>query len=233
MCVKAIAIIPARGGSKRVPRKNVRPFCGRPMISYPITAALESGLFARVLVSTDDPEIAQVARDHGADVVDRPADLADDQARLRDVMKFEVQRLCGSDEPEVVCFLLATAVFVNVEVLKEGAAIMGDNRFENALTALPFPAAIQRAFTKTPQGGTRMFLPQFYSARSQDLEEAYYDAGQCYWGRLRCFLNADADFFNERTAIIQMDRRFAVDIDTPLDWEIAEIHYRLAHERGL
>jgi pseudaminic acid cytidylyltransferase len=229
---KAVAVIPARGGSKRIPRKNILPFCGKPAICYPIEAALESGLFQRVIVSTDDAEIAAVSRQHGADVVDRPAELADDHARLRDVMKHEAQHLCGLEEPSHACFLLATAVFVTAEILHVGAALMNEGRFDHALTVIPFPSPIQRAFVQTPGGGTRMFMPENYSMRSQDLEEAFHDAGQCYWGRLRCFLDADADYFNERTTLIPMDRRFVVDIDTPTDWEIAEARYRSIHERS-
>ncbi len=229
----AVAIIPARGGSKRIPRKNVRSFCGKPIICHPILAASKSGLFQRIIVSTDDPEIAEIASQYGAEVVDRPAELANDHALLRDVMKFEAQRLCGPNGPECICFLLATAVFISPTILQAGAALMDNNSFDQALTAMPFPAPIQRAFMQTAGGGTRMFMPEQYSARSQDLEEAYHDAGQCYWGRLRCFLDSKADYFNERTAIIPMDRRFAVDIDTPIDWEIAEARYRLANEHGM
>lgn len=229
----AVAIIPARGGSKRIPRKNIRPFCGKPIICHPIQAALDSGLFEQVWVSTDDDEIAAIAEGQGARVVKRPESLADDHARLRDVMKFEAERLCGEGEPEFICFLLATAVFVSPTILRQGAEIMAQGKFDHALTALPFPAPVQRAFVQTAGGGTRMFMPELYSVRSQDLEEAYHDAGQCYWGRLRCFLDAGADYFNERTSVIPMDRRFAVDIDTPVDWEIAEARYRLAHEHGM
>ncbi len=229
--MNAVAIIPARGGSKRIPRKNIRDFGGRPILSYPVQAALESGLFTRVLVSTDDAEVAAVARQYGAEVVDRPAELADDHARLRDVMTHEAKRLCVPDGPEFICYLLATAVFVSVDILKQGATIMNEGRFDHALTAMPFPAPVQRAFVRTPGGGTRMFMPEMYTIRSQDLEEAYHDAGQCYWGRTHCFLDAGADYFNERTAVIPMDRRLAVDIDTPEDWEIAETRYRLAHEK--
>jgi pseudaminic acid cytidylyltransferase len=229
----SVAVIPARGGSKRVPRKNIRTFAGKPIISYPIATAIRSGLFKDVIVSTDDERIAEVARENRAKVVWRPAELADDHARLRDVMKFEVERLCGPDEPELVCFLLATAVFVSEKVLQFGAEIMAGGSFNHALTAVPFPAPVQRAFVRTPSGGTRMFMPEHYSARSQDLEEAYHDAGQCYWGRLHAFLDAEADYFNDRTALIPMDRRFALDIDTPLDWELAEARYLQAIEHGM
>jgi N-acylneuraminate cytidylyltransferase len=221
-----IAIIPARGGSKRIPRKNIREFCGHPILSYPIRTALDSGLFARVIVSTDDSDVADVARHFGAEAVDRPPELADDHAPLGDVMAHEARRLEGADAPEFICFLLATAVFVSVDVLAYGAFLMQDERFDHALTAVPFPAPVQRSFVCTPAGGTRMLMPGMYSMRSQDLEQAYYDAGQCYWGRTRCFMKPGADYFNERTTIIPMDHRLAVDIDTPEDWEIAEIRYR-------
>jgi pseudaminic acid cytidylyltransferase len=231
--MRSVAIIPARGGSKRIPHKNIRMFAGSPIVSYPIRAAIRSGLFRDVFVSTDDERIAEVARENQAKVVWRPAELADDHARLRDVMKFEARRLCGPDEPELVCFLLATAVFVSEKILRLGAEIMAGGSFNHALTAVPFPAPVQRAFVRTPSGGTRMFMPEHYSARSQDLEEAYHDAGQCYWGRLHAFLDAEADYFNDSTALIPMDRRFALDIDTPLDWELAEARYLQALENGM
>lgn len=224
-----VAIIPARGGSKRIPRKNIRDFCGHPILSYPIRTALDSGLFARVIVSTDDPEVAAIARHYGAEAVDRPHELADDHASLGEVMAHEARRLADTDEPEFICFLLATAVFVSIDVLARGASLMRDGRFDHVLTAVPFPAPVQRSFVCTPAGGTRMLMPEMYSMRSQDLEQAYHDAGQCYWGRTRCFINPGADYFNERTTIIPMDHRLTVDIDTPEDWEIAKIRFRQAN----
>jgi pseudaminic acid cytidylyltransferase len=230
--MKAIAIIPARGGSKRILHKNIREFCGLPILAYPVRVALQSELFNRVVVSTDSRHVAAIALQFGAEVVDRPSDLADDHASLREVMAYEAQRFISSDAPSYICYLLPTAVFATFDVLRSGAAIMRGAKFDHALTAVPFSKPVQRAFVQTPSGGTRMLMPQHYSDRSQDLAIAYHDAGQCYWGKPDSLAVATTDYFSERTALVPMDRNLVVDIDTLADWEIAEARYRMAHEQA-
>jgi len=227
---QTVAIIPARGGSKRIPRKNTRLFCGQPIITYPLKAALSSRIFARVIVSTDDSRAASIARGLGADVVQRPKALADDYSSLRNVMAHEATHFCTPDGPDYLCFILATAVFVSEGLLRRGAEIMSDGRFEHALTALSFSSPVQRAFLQTHNGGTRMLMPEYYSCRSQDLAVTYRDAGQFYWGKTRSFLETSAEYFSESTTLIPMDPDGVVDIDTFDDWEKAERCYRAAHE---
>jgi pseudaminic acid cytidylyltransferase len=228
--VNTVAVIPARGGSKRIPHKNTRLFCGQPIISYPLKAALNCGVFTRVIVSTDDPCAASIALELGADVVQRPKALADDFSSLRDVMVHEATQLSTPGGPDYLCFILATAVFVSESLLRRGAQIMSDGRFEHALTALPFSSPVQRAFVQTHSGGTRMLMPEYYLCRSQDLSVTYRDAGQCYWGKTTSFLKTSAEYFSESTTLIPMDPDVVVDIDTLDDWRKAERCHRAAHE---
>lgn len=221
--MSAVAIIPARGGSKRIPRKNIRDFCGKPMLGWPLETALGTGLFSKVIVSTDDDEVASIAGGLGAEISERPAELSGDHASFQGVMEYEARRLVGQDQPDHLCFILATAVFLTAEMLRDGAARMGTGQWDFAIHAAPFPSPVQRAFVLTKSGGTRMMHPENYYTRSQDLEPAFYDVGQCYWGRLECFLKAPgASFYGDRTVAIPVDRQSVVDIDTPEDWDLAE-----------
>ena len=176
-----ICLIPARGGSKRIPRKNIRPFRGKPMIAWSIAAAHASNCFDQVLVSTDDQEIAEVARSHGADVPFlRPAHLADDQASTKAVIGHAlewVEQQGGACD--ALCCLYATAPFVQVEDLRQSQRLLMESRLGTvvfAATSFPFP--IQRAIHLDEQGYSAMFQPECFSSRSQDLMEAYHDAGQ-------------------------------------------------------
>ena len=218
-----VAVIPARGGSQRVPRKNIRPFAGKPMIAHAIGRALESGLFARVIVSTDDGEIADVARDCGAEVpFMRPAALADHHAGTREVIAHAVEHLRGEGvTPEAVCCIYATAPFLQVADLARGLAIFrsGDWRYVLSATTAPFP--IFRAFKKTAGGGLEMFFPEHAGTRSQDLPEAFFDAAQFYWGRPEAWLE-DAPIFDARSTAVEIPRWRVQDIDTEEDWTRAE-----------
>ena len=221
----SICIIPARGGSKRIPRKNIREFLGIPIIAYPIKKALSSKLFSRVIVSTDDLEIARIAENYGAEVDLRPSSLSDDYTTLGDVMRYEAKRLPA--EESQVCFILATAVFFSVSDLINGKALLASPGTLFSLPGQRFPAPIERAFIRNTGGQTQMLDPSKYATRSQDCVESYYDAGQFYWGLKSSWVNPPSDFFGPHTASFELASRFCVDIDDPSDWEFAERVYPL------
>lgn len=218
-----IAIIPARGGSKRIPRKNIKAFHGKPMIAYSIEAALASGCFDKVIVSTDDAEIAQVAHAHGAEVPFlRPTDISDDYATTMDVMAHAIH-WCQKEgwDIEAVCCLYATAPFVRPEDLQQGYALLQDQGVQFSFSATSFPFPIQRAIKLDANGSVSMFAPENEQVRSQDLEEAYHDAGQFYWGRKDAFLNK-LSVFSPHSRAVLLPRKRVQDIDTLEDWEFAE-----------
>lgn len=221
-----VAIIPARGGSKRIPRKNIRPFCGKPMISYSIEAALASGLFDRVLVSTDDPEIAEVAIGCGAEVPFlRPPSLSDDHTGVGEVVKHAIQWLQErGTPPEHLCLVYATAPFLRSRYLREGfeKLVQTGKSFAFSVTTFPFP--IQRAVRLSADGGVEAFHPEHIFSRSQDLDEAYHDAGQFCWGKVRSFLDGEVVFSPVSVPIV-IPRFLVQDIDTLEDWRRAELMF--------
>ena len=222
-----MAVIPARGGSKRIPRKNVREFCGRPMIAWPISAALASRQFDRVIVSTDDAEIAGVARAAGAEVpFVRPPELSNDHAGTIEVIAHATRWAQDVGlAPDLVCCIYATAAFVDVGDLARGRAALESGDWDYAFAATEFPAPIFRSFEETPAGGVRMFFPEYETTRSQDLPVALHDAGQFYWGTARAWLGR-APIFSARSRPVPIPRVRSQDIDTPADWEFAELLFR-------
>lgn len=224
--MKRIAIIPARGGSKRIPRKNIKPFFGQPMIGYSIKAALESGLFDSVVVSTDDEEIVDVARAFGADIpFMRPANLANDHAGTGAVVIHALQWFAEHGMAyDAACCIYATAPLLDPERLKEGWEKLQGKRFAFSVTSYAFP--IQRALKQTADGSVDMFWPENLMKRSQDLEPAYHDAAQFYWGWTDAWLNGETAF-SPISAPVILPRTQVVDIDTPEDWEVAEVTYRV------
>ncbi|WP_352283697.1 pseudaminic acid cytidylyltransferase [Pseudoalteromonas sp. Q18-MNA-CIBAN-0097] len=222
-----IAIIPARGGSKRIPRKNIKEFHGKPMIAYSIEAALESNCFDKVIVSTDDSEIAEIAIKYGAEVpFMRPDNIADDYATTLDVIKhaieFTEQQGWGVEN---VCCIYATAPFLTPEFIKKGLQELTKSTIDYAFSATSFPFPIQRAIRLNAQERVEMLQPEHLNTRSQDLEEAYHDAGQFYWGTAIAFLNGNP-FFSPQSKAILLPRKRVQDIDTPEDWELAEALYK-------
>ncbi|MDW2080711.1 pseudaminic acid cytidylyltransferase [Vibrio sp. 1640] len=218
-----VAIIPARGGSKRIPRKNIKAFHDKPMIAYSIEAAIASGCFDKVIVSTDDTEIAAVAEAHGAHVPFlRPADISDDYATTMDVMAHAIH-WCQDEgwDIDAVCCLYATAPFVLPKDLQQGYALLQGEGVQFAFSATSFPFPIQRAIKLDSDGSVSMFSPENEQVRSQDLEEAYHDAGQFYWGKTRAFLEKYSIFSPHSKAVL-LPRNRVQDIDTPEDWELAE-----------
>lgn len=229
-----IAVIPARGGSKRIPRKNIREFAGRPMIAWPVDVALESRLFDHVVVSTDDEEIASVAEAAGASApFRRPADLADDHTPTRPVVAHAIramQELAGRAVTQACC-IYPTAPFLDAGDLKTGLDLLADGRFRYAFSVTSFAYPVQRALKRLPEGGVDMLQPEHRHARSQDLEEAYHDAGQFYWGTAEAFLT-DQPVFAPHSAPVILPRWRVHDIDTPEDWTRAELVFRALREGG-
>ncbi len=223
-----VAIIPARGGSKRIPRKNVKNFCGRPLIAWSIETAIASALFDRVIVSTDDNEIAEIARSYGAEVpFIRPDELADDFVGTAAVVRHAIGWLIGNNaRPEFVCTIYATAPFIKPADLVDGFEILEANDCNIAFTVTSFPFPIQRALRINEEGRVEMFQPEHYLTRSQDLEPAYHDAGQFYWATAEAVLEEKPAFSVEAMPIV-LPRYRVQDIDTPEDWQRAELLFKV------
>lgn len=226
-----LAVIPARGGSKRIPRKNLKPFHGRPIVAYSIDAARASGLFDHVVVSTDDAEIAKLARTLGAETpFVRPAELADDHTGTNAVVRHAAQWFAAAGEPAAeVCCVYATAPFVTADDLKAAHTLLAEGiDFVFAATRFTFP--VQRALRRTDHGAMVAMFPQWIGMRSQDLPEALHDAGQFYWGRPAAFERHDVVFL-ATAAAYELPSWRVQDIDTPDDWVRAEMLMRMQDER--
>ncbi|MBL0225442.1 MAG: pseudaminic acid cytidylyltransferase [Geobacteraceae bacterium] len=222
-----VAIIPARGGSKRIPRKNIKEFCGKPMIAWSIEAALQSSCFSRIIVSTDDDEVADVAKQYGAEVpFFRPTTLSDDYTGTSPVIRHAVEWLnLQGQHPEQICCIYATAPFINSTDIQRGLEILTTTGSEYAFTVTSYPFPIQRAIRITLGGRVEMFNPHQFNTRSQDLEEAYHDAGQFYWGLARAWL-AEKKIFSMDAAPVMLPRHRVQDIDTSEDWLRAEMMFK-------
>lgn len=222
-----LAVIPARAGSKRIPGKNIAPFHGRPMLGWAVVAACQSGCFDRVIVSTDDPAIAAIASEQGAETpFVRPAELADDHTGLMDVMAHALTAVDG--EAEIACCLLPTAVMTTPKRLREGMdALLADTELDYVLTAQRYPHPVERALRRDAAGRAVMDHPDFLSTRTQDLPERFYDSGQFYWGRAAAW-RAKRPVFTARSGLIVLAGHEAVDIDTPDDLARAERLFALA-----
>lgn len=221
-----IAIIPARGGSKRIPRKNIKNFCGKPMIAYSIEAAQNSGCFDRIIVSTDDIEIASVAKQYGAEVpFTRPDEISDDYATTLDVISHAIEELNLVNNTKICC-IYATAPLITSEKLLEGLTIFDTGKVEYVFSATEFSYPIQRAFKLLSNGNVEMFQSEHFNSRSQDLIKAYHDAGQFYWGKCSAFLEG-RPFFGEDSKPVLLSSTQVQDIDTQDDWERAELMYKL------
>lgn len=230
-----IAVIPARGGSKRIPRKNIRPFAGKPMIAHSIDIARQSGVFDRIVVSTDDEEIAQIARDFSAEVpFVRPAAIADDQAGTGAVIAHAVEFLRKQGAHlSAVCCIYATAPFMRAEDLRESLALLDGSDLDYVFAATTFASPIFRSFRESERGGLEMFFPDKYSVRSQDLPEALHDAAQFYWGRPQVWLD-QRKVFGPSSAVVRIPRWRVQDIDTVEDWTRAEAmaSYLSSHDQS-
>ncbi|MFZ5507775.1 MAG: pseudaminic acid cytidylyltransferase [Pseudomonadota bacterium] len=221
---RRIAVIPARGGSKRIPRKNIRPFGGKPMMAWPIEAAIASGCFDQIIVSTDDEEIAEVARELGAQVpFMRSKALADEHTGtipvIHDAAKWAIR--AGLD-PEYICCIYATAAFLDGNDLRESMDKLagGDASYVFSVTDYGYP--VQRALRRLEDGGVEMLDPTKFDVRSQDLETVWHDAGQFYWGRASAWLGKER-IFTSRSIAHPLPRYRVQDIDTLEDWRRAEL----------
>jgi N-acylneuraminate cytidylyltransferase len=218
------AIIPARAGSKRIPRKNIKKFCGKPMIAWSIEAAKTSGLFDRIIVSTNDAEIADVAKQYGAEVpFMRPDELSNDYAGITEVIAHATQWILDQGiDVTAVCCIYATAPFVQVADLRRGLEALNSGDWNYAFTVTDFAASIFRSFKQTSEGGIEMFFPEHFATRSQDLPTALHDAGQFYWGRPTAWLEGNR-IFDQYSKPVVIPRWRVQDIDTQDDWKRAEI----------
>lgn len=225
-------VIPARGGSKRIPRKNIRTFAGRPLIAYAIAAARQCGLFERIVVSTDDAEIAEIARSEGAEVpFVRPADLADDHTPTVPVIAHAI-RACLSNgwEADCVCCLYAGVPFIELADLTGALTLLEQSGADYCFPVTEYSSPVQRALVRIDDGRMTPFFPEFELVRTQDLKHAYHDAGQFYWGRKDAWLNNSRIHSSGIGYPIPQWR--VVDIDTEEDWARAQALYHfISRER--
>lgn len=221
-----VAIIPARGGSKRIPRKNIRDFCGKPMIAWSIETAKKSELFDRIIVSTDDDEIAEVAQRYGAEVpFRRPAELADDYTPTVPVIAHALMQIGIRDNAVEVCCIYPTAPLLQADDLIRGYRRLNEEDLDYVFGITHFSYPIQRALRLRADGTVGMFAPENYGARSQDLVSAYHDAGQFYWGTREAWLSEKPLFLSQAAGVV-LPRSRVQDIDNPEDWEFAEMLMR-------
>jgi pseudaminic acid cytidylyltransferase len=228
-----LCVIPARGGSKRIPHKNIKSFCGQAMIGYSIKAALDSQCFDQVIVSTDDTEIAEVAKSFGAIVpFVRPDELSNDYTGTVPVIKHAIEWLDDQGQsPSEVCCLYATAPFVRAGTIKKAYEQMQRTQTEYCFTVTSFAFPIQRAIKVTVENRIEMLYPKHLETRSQDLEESYHDAGQFYWGKAQAFKKKKPLFSKSATPYI-LPRHLVQDIDTLEDWKRAELMYQVLKKSG-
>lgn len=223
-----IAVIPARGGSKRIPRKNIKFFHGLPVIAYAIKAAKESGVFSKVFVSTDDEEIAEVAESFGATIPWlRPKDLSDDYATTVSVMQDAVKRLkMNLMDLENICCIYPATPLLKPSFLSQGLEILESADWDYVFSGLKISAPPQRFFSLGTSKEVKMLLPEFETTRTQDLAHVYQDAGQFYWGKKSSW-ESGLPIFSSKSTIFEIPSKSAVDIDTIEDWHYAEALFNL------
>jgi N-acylneuraminate cytidylyltransferase len=218
-----VAIIPARGGSKRIPRKNIREFCGKPMIAWSIEKARESGCFERIIVSTDDAEIREISLAYGAEVpFARPKNLANDEASTLPVVRHAVEWLNANGSPVTyACCIYATAPLLQSSYVKKAIdQLSTDPQADFVFSVTPFDYPIFRALQVSEGGRASMFWPEHETTRSQDLPDAHHDAGQFYWGTAAAWLEKDL-IFSSNSHVIILPKHLVQDIDTLEDWHQA------------
>lgn len=220
-----LCVIPARGGSKRIPRKNIRHFCGKPMIAYAIEVAKHSGLFEHIIVSTDDDEIAAIAQNLGAKTpFKRPHELADDHAPTVPVVANAIKACISLNwEADFVCCIYPCVPFLKPRCLQDALSLLKSSDVDYAFPILEYSSAIHRAMRRDPEGRVRPIFPGKELMRTQDLDPAYHDAGQFYWGRRNAWF--ENPIIYSRGVGLVIPRTQAVDIDTNQDWIFAELMY--------
>jgi len=223
-----IAIIPARGGSKRIPRKNIKSFLGKPIIAYSIEAALKSNLFDEVMVSTDDEEIAEIAIQYGATVPFlRTKKNADDFAVLADVIEEVLEQYEKNNNLkfDTICCIMATNPFINPFLIKDSSEELIKKNGESMIAVTKCNPPIQRTF-EIKDGILSFVYPEHFYTRTQDLSTRYYDAGSFFWVRVDAFKIHKKGITNKTIPYVLQDE-FVQDIDTMSDWKLAELKYRL------
>ena len=227
--MKSIAIIPARGGSKRIPRKNIREFDGKPVIAYSIEAAWASNLFSEVMVSTEDKEIAEISMKYGAKVPFlRSEKYADDYTGPGDVV-FEVLKKYeqAGDVFDNGCCIYATAPLISKNRLIEGYNLLLNSKFKVVFPVGCYSSPIWRSYKKNEQGSVEMNFPEYEKKRSQDLPSSYYDAGQFYWFKITDFFALEnKNIFGVSKGAIFLGDNEVQDIDNQDDWHMAELKFR-------
>ena len=222
-----VAVIPARGGSKRIPHKNIKQFCGKPIIAWPIDIVKKSGLFEHVIVSTDDEEIAEVSKLCKAEVpFMRPKELSNDYAGTTEVITHAVSWMHEQGwQPDAVCCIYATSIFLNKDDLVKGCKALNTGKWEYAFSVTDFESSIFRSFKEIPSSGVEMFFPEHFKKRSQDLPIALHDAAQFYWGKPEAWLNG-LELFDKHSYPVKIPHWRVQDIDTDDDWKRAEILFK-------
>jgi len=228
--VSNIAIIPARGGSKRIPRKNIKDFLGKPIIAYSIQAAIDSQLFDEIMVSTDDMEIAEIALKYGAKVpFIRSSETANDYATTVDVLCEVLQEYKKSGKYfDYACCIYATAPFVTKDKLKNSCELLIGSSFDSVIPIVPFSFPIQRG-VRLQNSQIKFSYPEYINTRSQDLETIYHDAGQFYFFNVNRFLGKKQIWTNNTGGLILSELEVQ-DIDNKIDWRMAEMKYNLLHK---
>lgn len=231
--MSCIAVITARGGSKRIPRKNIKDFLGKPIIAYSIETALSTNLFDEVMVSTDDAEIAEIAEKYGAKVPFlRSKKNADDFASTVDVI-LEVLS-CYQNQGKAFkygCCIYPTAPFISEKRLQEGRELLLTQKFDTVFPVTDFSSPIQRALKIGKEGKVAMFQPQYLKTRSQDLENAYHDSGQFYWFNSQSLFQKKA-LWTDNSGVIKLPEIEVQDIDNIIDWQLAELKYQFLNQRN-
>jgi N-acylneuraminate cytidylyltransferase len=220
--MKNLAIIPARGGSKRIPHKNIKPFLGKPIIAYSIEIAIKSGLFQEIMVSTDDTEIAKIAEKYGANIPFlRSGKNSDDKATLNDVLIEVVNKYKEKQQSfDYICLILPTAPLITIDNLKKGLNLLQNSTFDSVRPIVRFSFPIQRAFKLKSNHEVEPMFPEHFYKRSQDLEPAYHDSGQFYW------IKGNKNLLTNKGAF-EISEIEAQDIDNETDWKLAELKYKI------
>ena len=228
--MSSVAIITARGGSKRIPHKNIKEFCGKPIIAYSIEAAKMAGCFDEIMVSTDDPKIARIAESYGAKVpFMRSAENADDFSTTRDVVKEVLAQYAAQGRTfDYACCIYPTAPFITGERLKEAVELLAEKEADSVVPVVQFSFPPQRGLIMK-EGRTEFKWPENALARSQDLEPFYHDCGQFYCLNTKAFAVQEL-LFMRNTYPVVLDELEVQDIDNETDWKLAELKYRLIHE---
>lgn len=228
--MRAIAIITARGGSKRIPRKNIKEFCGKPILAYSIEAALKSGAFDTVMVSTDDEEIARVAREYGAEVPFlRSEKTSNDFATTKDVLEEVLDEYGKRGETfDTLCCIYPTAPFITAERLKDAIELLEERKGDTLLPVVRFSFPPQRCVVQDENGYLAFKWPEYRNSRSQDLEPYYHDAGQFYCLKVDAF-EKQHNLIMEKTVPMELPESEVQDIDNEEDWKIAEMKYHILH----